>query len=416
VCDFRDQNNIRRIINTKAKSKTEATRILAQYLAQVADSRFEAKSAQRDFKELNKDYLAHLDVREATLRDYESIIKTHLLPRFGEIKLRDITRLRVEEFLAAMKSKESPKGSKLSVRTINKTLTVLSMMLKYAEGHGWLDVNPCRHVRKLRGSIDARRRALDGNIFTAAECRKLIAATDGPRDPVMFRMAIETGMRQGELFGLRWVDIDWASSRVFVRQSVRKGEDSALKTASSLRSIGLTPTLLRELKEWKLACPRPDPRDPVQPDLVFPNGAGHFEDPHNLLRRSFHPALRRAGLRQIRFHDLRHTCASLLLAAGVGIKQVQAQLGHASAQVTLDVYSHLLPDAGSPGAAAFDSILGGNKVVATQPTDLGGSIPTHASDDAQMAFLPVSQVVTEMVPQRGFEPLTHALRMRCSTN
>lgn len=173
------------------------------------------------------------------------------------------------------------------------------------------------------------------------------------RDRALFRMAVECGMRQGELLGLTWADVDWASSQVYVRQSCRVREGSAVKTAAALRSIRLTKSLARELRVWRAAAPKGDL------DLVFPNAEGGYEDSHNLLKRCFRPALRRAGLRAIRFHDLRHTSASLLLAAGVNIKEVQAQLGHASAQVTLDVYGHLMPGGSSAAADAFDALESG---------------------------------------------------------
>ena len=237
------------------------------------------------------------------------------------------------------------------------------MVLKYAEGHRWLTFNPCKHVKKLRQPIDQKRRALDGNILTANEAQRLIDAAGSQRDQVLFRMAVETGMRQGELLALRWDDIDWVSGRVHVRNSFRKGVESAPKTAASLRSIGLTSTLLVVLKKLKIACPQP----PHGIGLVFPNTRGGFEHHYNLLRRGFFPALRRAGLRRIRFHDLRHTCASLLLASGANIKQVQTQLGHASVNITLDVYSHFLPDAVSPGVQVFEKLLGrGNLVTPTE--------------------------------------------------
>jgi integrase len=279
------------------------------------------------------------------------------------------------------------------VRTINKSLTTLSQILGHAERHRWLDYNPCKHVKKLKQPIDQRRRALDGNILTWDECERLFAAATTPRDRVLFRMAVEAGMRQGELLGLRWSDVDLVAGRLFVRHSCRKRETSQVKTAASMRTIGLTPVLIKELKVWKLACPKPARIQDEEPlDLVFPNAAGGHEDAHNLLRRGLHRALDQAGLRRIKFHELRHTCASLLLASGIGIKHVQAQLGHSSATITLDVYGHLMPNSGSPGAEVFHA-LGGSKVVAGTETGDNGPGPTHGSGSSEKAVPTGSNVV-----------------------
>ena len=410
--DFRDQTGTRRVIQTQWSAdcdRLKAEKLLVQYLAQIDDGKFEAKSEQRNFEQLIEAYLAQLDVRKPTRSEYLAIINTHIKPCFGNMKLRAITPQVVEQFRGWVQDKGR------AVRTVNKILTLLSAMLKYAEGHRWIAANPCRHVKKLKQSLAQRRLALDGSVLTVAECQLLYAAAGSQRERVLFRMAVETGMRQGELLGLRWHDVDWVSGRVFIRQTVRKGEDSQPKTAAALRAIGLSPAMLKELKVWKLACPKAEPTAAVQ-DLVFPNSVGGFEDVHNLVRRGFYPALRRAGLRRVRFHDLRHTCASLLLAGGVGIKHVQAQLGHASAQVTLDVYSHLMPDAGSPGADAMHALFGGYKVVAEPSVTSIEAGLTHASECAPVPSSTGSVVVTELVPQERIELPTHALRMRCSTS
>ena len=411
--DFKDQTGTRRWIQTEwteDRDRPKAEKLLAQYEAQIDDGRFEAKSEQRDCGQLVDAYLAQLDVRAFTRREYGSIINNYLKVYFNEMKLRAITPREVEKFRAWMQGRKHANGDKpLAVATINKSLTLLSMVLKYTVGHRWMDSNPCNHVRKLKTPIDARRRALDGNILTWSECLRLIEAGATVCDQALLRMAIETGARQGELLGLRWADIDWASGRVFIRNSCRVRQDNQVKTAASMRTIRLSKTLLRELKVWRAACPKANPEAEVQ-DLVFPNAASGFEDAHNLLRRRFHPALRRAGLRRIRFHDLRHTCASLLLAAGVSIKEVQAQLGHASAQVTLDVYGHLIPGGSSAAADTFDALAGGSRAVAEPAAVTLDDALTHASDGAPEAFPSGSEVVARLVPQRGFEPLTHALR------
>lgn len=243
-------------------------------------------------------------------------------------------------------------------------------------------------VKKLKEPKGSRR-VRAGDILTVDECFRLYAAADGPRNPVLFRMAVETGMRQGELFALR-TDIDWKTGHVWVRRSCRMRQEKSTKTGEQ-RRLDLTPALLSQLKVWKLRCPKAPPDSKVR-DLVFPNSAGGFEDPRNLLDRDFYPALRRAGLREVRFHDLRHTCASHLLALRMPIKVVQAHLGHASAKMTLDVYGHLMPDDSSPVAAALEAMYR-SRAVATDSTGGGGLTLTNGSESG----LPAPDAVGDLV-------------------
>jgi integrase len=401
--DFYDQSGNRRWIQTKYtgdKDKLKADKLLAQYLTQVDDGKFQAKSEQRNFEQLTEAYFGALDVRKFTRGDYLSVINTHLKAYFGTMKLRAITPLEVEQFRAWMQRRSAPGGKrKLAVRTINKSLTTLSQILNYAERHRWLDYNPCKHVKKLKQPIDQKRRAIDGSILTWDECERLFAASTTPRDRVLFRMAVEGGARQGELLGLRWDDVDLAGSRMFIRHSCRKREASQVKTAAALRTIGLTPALVKELRVWKLACPKPT-RDNVRAiadgrplDLVFPNACGMYEDAHNLLRRGLHRALARAGLRRIKFHELRHTCASLLIHNKVEIKHISAQLGHSSVTITWDTYGHLFPSTSFPGAEAFHALAGGSKLVAGTESGDNGAALTHGSPSGDRPVPTGSNVV-----------------------
>jgi integrase len=162
-------------------------------------------------------------------------------------------------------------------------------------------------------------------------------------------MAILTGMRRGELLGLQWGDIDWNSNTIFVRRSLYWAANNAVKegelrfefvspkTKRSVRAVVMSPELKRALEIHKMTCTE----SPY--DLVFCNREGNPIDPDNMVKREFHPTLVAAGLRQIRFHDLRHSYTSLLIAQGENIKFIQSQLGHSSIQTTLDRYGHLLP-------------------------------------------------------------------------
>ncbi|MFH0812068.1 MAG: site-specific integrase [Pseudomonadota bacterium] len=128
----------------------------------------------------------------------------------------------------------------------------------------------------------------------------------------------------------------WFNHQVQVRRTFNHGRPYEPKSTKSVRSIDLGPTVINELKKWKLACPK------NELDLVFPNENGKPIDCNNMVKYHFHPALRRAGLRRIRFHDLRHTYTTLLIAQGEHPKYIQTQMGHSSIKVTMDTYGHLM--------------------------------------------------------------------------
>ncbi|MDI6821918.1 MAG: site-specific integrase [Actinomycetota bacterium] len=128
------------------------------------------------------------------------------------------------------------------------------------------------------------------------------------------------------------------------------------KSRASKRALVASPTLLKVLKKHKLSCPL------SELDLVFPNEEGKLADPRNVINRHFLPALRQAGLRRIRFHDLRHTYASILIAQGENLKFIQSQLGHSSAKTTLDRYGHLMPEVQCGAGERLESAVFGTPV------------------------------------------------------
>ena len=152
---------------------------------------------------------------------------------------------------------------------------------------------------------------------------------------VAFKARIQTGLRAGELWGLQWGDIDWNDGRIHVRRSLWRGSFQIPKTKSAIRKVDISATLLLDLKRWKLACPVSDD------DLIFPSHEGRRVNHENVMNRYFHPLLRRAGIRHVSFHSLRHSNASLRIASGQNIKYISTQLGHSSVKITLDTYGHL---------------------------------------------------------------------------
>lgn len=202
------------------------------------------------------------------------------------------------------------------------------------------------------------------------QARALLAAASeaGDRLEALYVLAVSAGLRQGELLGLRWQDVDLgeAGGTLSVRQQLSRSNQYGLrftepKSKKSRRSIRLTRTAVEGLQRHKVAQNEERLRIGAlwhDQDLVFASGTGGPLDVGNLTNRSFRPLLERAGVPRIRFHDLRHTCATLLLTRNVNPKIVQEMLGHANISETMDTYSHVLPGMGDAAAGAMDEALG----------------------------------------------------------
>jgi integrase len=196
------------------------------------------------------------------------------------------------------------------------------------------------------------------------EARRLLEAAKGERLEALYMLALNTGMRLGELLALNWDDVDLEGEVLRVRRTLtRAGKvytTGEPKTRNSRRVIRLTGAavealrghLPRQLEEMGRMGSLYQPGG-----LVFATEVGTIVNPSNVRNRSLKPLLKKAGLRPVRFHDLRHTCATLLLLKNVNPKIVSELLGHASVSITLDVYSHLMPDMQEKAARALEEAL-----------------------------------------------------------
>ena len=198
------------------------------------------------------------------------------------------------------------------------------------------------------------------------EASRLLNATRGDKFEALYVLAVTTGMRRGELLGLKWLDVDLENASVSIRRTLTRignGKRVVLgdaKTKKSRRTIRLTPQAVEALKKHLTRQMADMERlGDLYKDqgLVFTTDTGGPVNPSNLRQRSFAPLLKRAGLPHIRFHDLRHTCATLLLLKNVHPKFVQELLGHATIAITLDTYSHVLPSMGDQTACAMQDVL-----------------------------------------------------------
>ena len=331
-------------------------------------------------------------IRPSTRRSYQQLLSCYLIPYFGNrtfclIQVTDIERFRTElsgdipdsikealvahllkakPSLAEARAKQRASEVKLSSRSINKALTVLSMVFNYAMRNQWVTRNPADYVDDARDERPLEERRLDMDVLTPQEIAALREAArpatyrDGKLVTNNYRLlisfAVFTGCRVGEVLGPAWSHIDWESGQFHVRRTFREGRFQEPKTRTSYRRLSLPTFLLKELKVWRLACPN----SPY--DLMFPNLDGQPMSYSNLMRRGFYPALKRAGVRRIRFHDLRHTFASLMISNGEDIVRVSRLMGHANASFTLNVYSHMIPREHDPSGDRLASLVFGNKM------------------------------------------------------
>jgi integrase len=195
-----------------------------------------------------------------------------------------------------------------------------------------------------------RRERTEMRFLDWSEVERLAYETVEPYGNII-RFACLTGMRQGELFALRDRAPDLAARTVRVEAGAREGKLVPTKTAAGRRQVRLSGESVRVLREQLLA------RAPNELGLVFPTPNGGVWRKDNFMARVYRPAVRRAQLEPLRFHDLRHTYAALMVAAGAHPKLLQAQLGHTSINVTLNTYGHLFPDAFADVGNALDRLV-----------------------------------------------------------
>jgi integrase len=285
-----------------------------------------------------------------TVDGYQAVIENHLIPALGHIQLRQLQPQAIQAYYG--KAVE-----RLSARTVHHHHRVLSQSLKYAVRHGILGRNVCELVT----APSCRKKAM--RTLTPGEVEVLLEEASGSKFYPVIYTAVSTGLRQAELLGLRWRDVDLDLLSISVSQTLYKRRGVCTfkepKTSGSSRRVAMTPKLALSLKgyraereslHWQLGVPL------TLDDLVFANHDGKPIDP-SVLTHNFARIVKQAGLGRVRFHDLRHTFASLMLMAGVHPKIVSEALGHASVAFTMDTYSHIISGMQEDAMALLDEVL-----------------------------------------------------------
>jgi len=365
VIDFYDQHGKRRW-NTlpEGATKTQAKKILRMIEDKVEKGIYVSSRKVPGFSEIADLWLKTKkpNIRHSTYEQYKGHLENHLKPFFGRTKITRVNFDFAEAFISDCYENE------VSIPTLRKILVNLGAIMTYACRKRYIDHNPVRDVEKPKGR-SAHEGDEEFNILKPRQIRCLIDKTPELKFQTLFMMAVTTGMRQGELFGLKWPDIDWFNNQVHVKRTFNHGRFYEPKTKTSRRKIDLAPQLATQLKRWKIACP------PCNLDLVFPNEQGKPLSPINVVRRKFEPVLKKAELPRIRFHDLRHTYASIQVDLGEYPKYIQHQMGHSSIKITFDTYGHLMKNVNEEAANRLgEAIFGedGSKMVAGNEKGLAG--------------------------------------------
>ena len=271
--------------------------------------------------------------KHTTHEDYQARLTRDILPLLTGLDLDDITRERVKAVaFAGLTRQQAPK-------TVQNTIRVLSSLLSHAKEDGLIQQNHAMRPGSFLPTIN-KRQAVDP--LTRAEVATFLATVrdHAPRYYPLFLCAVRTGLRMGEVLALQWADCDFHGRFLHIQRNYTHWKLTTPKSGQS-RRVDMSRALCQDLqvdRQFDAAA-----TGTAVPLWVFRSETGGLLHPHNLRDRIFYGLLKKAGLRQVRFHDLRHTFASLLLQQGESPVYVKEQLGHSSIQITVDCYGHLIP-------------------------------------------------------------------------
>jgi integrase len=323
-----------------------------------AESATVAAHARVTVSEAGRRLIDHLEAvgrKPTTITVYRSLLRTHIDRHLGARELDHVKPEHVERMIGTMR--RAGTGPKTTVNAI----TLLAQVFVHGQRRGWCSTNPCAHVDRPRVNDD-----VDIHYLEMDEVEALLRAVDdevfGATDRTLYLTATMSGLRQGELLALRWRDVDWPAGRIRVRRNYVRGHWGTPKSRRSTRAVPMVDRLAGELD-------RHHQRSAFQgdDDLVFPHPqTGDVLDHSHLVRR-FKRAREKAEVRPVRFHDLRHSFAVRVAAAGVPMRTLQEWLGHRDHKTTLR-YADYAPSAheGEMAERAFAGTNSGTKLSETE--------------------------------------------------
>jgi integrase len=346
----------------QAKQRGIVQKKLADYIANKKSSEPEVASRNTTAQWLKNwlvEYVA-INVKTLTRSSYEGIVNNHIIPNIGSIKLNELKKVDIENMYSKLLSdgKGAGKGG-LSVKPVKNVALCLHKALGEAFKHEYIIKNPASiaNVPTMRSTNGIKKEI---EILTKQEQKDLIAVCDNSAYGMGIFTTMNTGVRIGELLAIMWSDIDFDKKTLTITKQLNRARDYSTnakartrlgiqddtKTKSSVRTISLNEILIKRLLEYK------EQQDAQRKkwgtaynnlDMVFARNDGYYIDPATY-RDNYIKKLKEAGLKQYTFHSLRHTFATRALEAGIAIKVVSQILGHATVQITMDTYQHVLPD------------------------------------------------------------------------
>ena len=341
--------------NVLGRSQAEVKEKLKQAIgeAQALDITKAGKYTVGEWMEVWFQDYAKIKVRPSSHQTYQGYIQNHIRPNIGDIPLEKLTSLDLQKFYKKLlaqgrvdrvEAKGQPKG--LSAKTVRNIHQILSSALKLAQEQRLILTNPAE------GCALPRVEHQEMKTLTTVQLASFFREARDSGVFELYYLELATGLRRGELLGLKWEDIDLDRGDLRVRRQISRinGEvvEAPLKTKNAYRTLPLAEDTVSVLKEQR--------RKVGNSPWVFPSPNGGPISPDSVLHM-LHRVLKRAGLPKVRFHDLRHTFATLALQNGVDVKTVSGMLGHFSAGFTLDTYAHITSAAQRQAAQTMGSVL-----------------------------------------------------------
>ena len=310
--------------------------------------------AKIQFSKFLDDWLVVVEnsVRPNTYIQYSQIVHQHIVPVLGKILLKDLRPDHVQK-LYTVKLKNG-----ISARTTQLIHAVIHRALNHALKQGLVARNVSDAVTRPKVPRKEMKTLDDYQV------RQLLQAAEETRMQTLFWIAVSTGLRKGEILGLKWSDLDWNNGRLQIQRQVQRIKGVGLvlcepKSASGRRVIILGEKTLDRLRKHKEEQYRERNRAGdmwKENDLIFPSPNGTILD-QSKVNKVYKKCLQKAGLPNLRFHDLRHSAATLMLQQGIHPKVVQERLGHSDISLTLNIYSHVLPSMQEEAAEKMDELF-----------------------------------------------------------